>query len=58
MTSVSGVVINISGGESEIFFLSDCDVSPCLTWIVRSSYSAYLIILRKTSLLSALNGVT
>ncbi|OLE44888.1 MAG: hypothetical protein AUF73_00755 [Thaumarchaeota archaeon 13_1_20CM_2_39_11] len=55
---VSGVVIRISGGSSVILRRTDCGVSPCLMWIVRPSFSAYLIILLNTSRLSARSGVT
>ena len=39
-TSVSGVVIKISGGLSAILFLFACEVSPCLISIFKSSFSA------------------
>jgi hypothetical protein len=54
----SGVVINTSGGSSTILFLVAVFVSPCLISTRRPSDFAYLKILRNTSLLSALNGVT
>src|SRR5574340_568589 len=57
MIKVSGVVIRISGGERFILRLIVCDVSPCLTSILRPSFSAYLIILLKTSRFSARSGV-
>src|SRR6185312_3856722 len=57
MIKVSGVVIKMSGGDKFILRRIVCDVSPCLTSIRRPSFSAYLIILLKTSRFSARSGV-
>ena len=54
---VSGVVIRISGGFCDWWFLSAWDVSPCLTPTVMWRAFPYSSILRSMSLFSARRGV-
>ena len=54
---VSGVVIRISGGFCDWWFLSAWDVSPCLTPTVMWRAFPYSSILRSMSLFRARRGV-
>ena len=55
--SVSGVVISISGGFWDWWFLSAWEVSPCLTPTVMCRALPYSSILRSMSLFRARSGV-
>ena len=56
-TADSGVDISMSGGESAMRLRIAGVVSPCLTWTVRSFFSAYFCMRRNTSRFNALSGV-